>query len=1263
MARISGLFFDDNDANGIFNSFKDNTPANKKVELLDGNNNVVATTTTDGDGRYEFNDIAAGDYQVQFFLSGDAVFSPKDVGNNESIDSDVNPETGRTDLISLSDGENRDDINSGCYKLSRIGDRVFEDTNGNGIQDEGEPGVANVVVELQTREGEVLDTVGTNNNGEYEFLRVPAGDYKVKFVEPNGFDGFTIKNVGGENVDSDANSNGVTDVFGIPFGANKTDIDAGLIKTTPKGSIGDFVFNDLDSDGFQDDGEPGVNNVTVRLQTPKSETIREVVTDSNGFYLFDNLDAGDYKITVVEPDGFDGFTIQNARGVDDTADSDVNPNTGMSPVIHLDPGEDNTTVDVGLVPEPEPEPEPEPARLGNFVFNDLDGDGFQENGEPGIPGVTVILQTPDGTEVSTTTTDNSGNYLFDNLDAGRYKITVVRPDGFEFTEQFATLNGNRQPAIDSNIAPASGMSNIINLNPGATNLTVDAGLIAEPEPEPNPATLGDRIFNDLDEDGIQDEGEPGVSGVVVTLQNPNGNTITTETTDSNGNYLFENLTPGDYKITVPIPDGFDGYSPQNVGSDDTIDSDLNPNTGMSNVVTLNPGDDNRTLDGGLTPEPEPEPEPELGRVGNFVFNDLNADGIQDDGEPGIPGATVILQTPDGTTIEETVTDGNGIYSFDNVTPGQYKVTFEQPNGFNSVSPFLVGSDRSVDSNANPRNGLMSPVFTLNPGQTNNSIDAGFFNEAPNVNPGVDLEKLVRVEGQGADPGVDLCDEFGNPVGLIFEYVGGSATNQTGQSGATITGSAINDPTVEVLSTIEVPGQPTPTVFVGGGKGKGGKGKGGSVVNGGNFFLDNNGSSPNNTGNLFFDDNGSPIGNTGNFFLDNNGSFIVDGSGKGKGKGGKGKGGIVNPGPIVNPNPNPAPLPSGTPVALGETFVVRPGSPTANIVLEGASGSQEIGYLADCSEPIQLGDTIGGLRLVGFEGTNGSTRLGGTSTDNLDADNAPGPNAVVGDNIVFTYVVNNTGDTPLGGVEVTDDRLNPTFVSGDNNGNGLIDFNEEWIYTASESASAGLQTNIGTVNALAIDANNSPIPVGDGSGNNISVSDSDAANYTGVVDVFNPIEIPNTEIEVVPPNPPIQGDLCDVLGKPIALTFLYEPSNAVNTAQEKFEFSGTADDDNIAFIAGGGKGKGGKSKGGVTGTAFGGQQVSSGETFTIGVDGSNTGITIFDDQGGPALQFIEYHTSCSDIIQLGDQIGSITLVGYNGENGSTELTEEQINNLS
>ena len=88
--------------------------------------------------------------------------------------------------------------------------------------------------------------------------------------------------------------------------------------------------------------------------------------------------------------------------------------------------------------------------------------------------------------------------------------------------------------------------------------------------------------NDLDGDGLQDANEPGIAGATVTLENDQGITVATQTTGDDGQYLFEDLTPDSYKITVDAPDGF-VFTNANQGSDDSVDSDIDPNSGMSGL--------------------------------------------------------------------------------------------------------------------------------------------------------------------------------------------------------------------------------------------------------------------------------------------------------------------------------------------------------------------------------------------------------------------------------------------------------------------------------------------------------------------------------------------------------------------------------------------------------------------------------------------------------------------------------------------------------
>ncbi|UKO98975.1 SdrD B-like domain-containing protein [Nostoc sp. UHCC 0870] len=533
----------------------------------------------------------------------------------------------------------------------------------------------------------------------------------------------------------------------VPVDGSGNNIAQSTINILKTAALGDFVFEDLNANGIQDANEKGVGGVTVTLTGggkdgvigTADDTIVTTTTDADGSYLFPLLVPGvEYKVTFGKPNG---FVFTNANQGDDTLDSDADPLTGMSQIIKLNPREFNSTIDAGIY---------KPAGLGNFVFEDKNGNGIQDAGDAGVGGVLVKLQNADGTAVVdgsgnpiTTTTNANGGYSFTGLTPGEYKVMFVAPNGFEFT----TANvGN--DALDSDANPSNGMTQTVTLSSGEFNDTLDAGLI-------KPAGLGNFVFEDKNGNGIQDAGEAGVGGVLVKLQNADGTAVVdgsgnpiTTTTNANGGYSFTGLTPGEYKVMFVAPNGFK-FTTANVGND-ALDSDANPSNGMTQTVTLSSGEFNDTLDAGLI---------KPAGLGNFVFEDKNGNGIQDAGDAGVGGVLVKLQNADGTAVVDgsgnpitTTTNANGGYSFTGLTPGEYKVMFVAPNGFEFTTA-NVGND-ALDSDADPTNGMTQTV-TLSSGEFNDTLDAGIKlkNTAPDAKN--DLFHYTENEGGGFYDGNNL----------------------------------------------------------------------------------------------------------------------------------------------------------------------------------------------------------------------------------------------------------------------------------------------------------------------------------------------------------------------------------------------------------------------------------------------------------------------------------------------------------------------------
>ena len=498
---------------------------------------VVYATVTDQFGAYTFAGLPAG----AFTIAVDTSSLPSGLTNAFDPDGGL----ANSASIILVTGERRLDVDFGYSGTNSLGDTVFADTNGNGIQDADEVGLGGVAVVLRRDidgDGAFETTVGTtttSGTGTYLFDQLPAGSYQVAVTVPSALTATTATSFDITLLDRDSD-------LSADFGLRS--------QPSAPGSIGDLVWNDTDANGILDGAETGVGGVTVTLRSDTDgdgvfETlVATQVSASNGAYGFENLPAGSYLVSVTPPDGKSVTTI-------------------VAYTVSLTAGATVDTADFGLS-----EATGATGSIGDLVWNDTNGDGIHDAGEAGLAGVTVNLrQDTDGdgifeTPVASTDTDSNGAYTFADLPAGSYRAVIVGPDGKSATTP---------SAIDVQLAAGQQFD------------TADFGFSAT---TPAPGAIGDRIWLDSNGNGLQDPTEPGINGVVVTLlSDTDGDgdyetTVATATTVGDGNYQFSNVVAGSYRTTATPPAGLTVTTP-------------------SPVVSLAPGATVDTADIGLTVTP------------------------------------------------------------------------------------------------------------------------------------------------------------------------------------------------------------------------------------------------------------------------------------------------------------------------------------------------------------------------------------------------------------------------------------------------------------------------------------------------------------------------------------------------------------------------------------------------------------------------------------------------------------------------------------
>ncbi len=357
--------------------------------------------------------------------------------------------------------------------------------------------------------------------------------------------------------------------------------------------------------------------------------------------------------TVVAADA--AFLVNAAQTAVAAGNLAAPPNTFFSTVI--DPAGNQQPLVVQL----------QSAKLGNFVWQDSNGDGLQSAGEAGVDRVVVELYSVDSlgnrSLVATTLTGDDystaaveqGFYQFTGLSAGNYQVKFIAPTSTLFTGKDAF--GNTLDAIDSDADLITSLSQVVSLAAGQSNQTVDAGLIQA-------AKLSGYVYEDIGNDGIRNA-EPPIAGVVVQLTGLNdlGQTVNLSTsTDAQGFYQFVHLRPGTYTVTETQPAAFlDGKDTAGTTGGSVSNDQISG-------IPLLAGQHSQNNNFG---------EVRAASISGFVYCDDNDDGIKQAGEAGLSGVPVRLQgTNDlGQAVDTTVnTDANGAYSFLGLRPGTYSVT-------------------------------------------------------------------------------------------------------------------------------------------------------------------------------------------------------------------------------------------------------------------------------------------------------------------------------------------------------------------------------------------------------------------------------------------------------------------------------------------------------------------------------------------------------------------------------------------------------------
>ena len=618
-SSISGTLFEDSNLSGVHEE-GESFISGFTVQAINAADGVAAEATTDTYGKYKLDDLVPSSYSVRFILISPYVFSGFS-NTGAIVENKVAAQTpayGQTETMTLRHGEGLEHIDAGAFRSAVINGSILlgdEDEAFSGLKG----GLSDVRVELLDENGTEVSAytvAGSGQDGRFSLKGALPGVYRLRYSLPNDAK-FSAPKTDDLSFVSDSFSIEASEVMTLtPLYAVKT------------GSIMGTAFHDMDNDGVLSSEDPLLAGAAISLVNQRTSEEYNTESGVDGVYALSGIRPGLYTLTVTLQEGFS--LDAHERSLVPASLSGVST---AALQVNMEEKLENTVLAAVR-----------PLSLTGVSFYDNDLDQ-RHDAETDSSYQTQLTLTHLRTGIKfNLMTDILGDFSQAAVFPGRYELRVQLPE-----DHIMSLPGNARH--EGNVWAAE-------IKADKDEPRLEIAFIQW-------GSLEGSVWN-------MDGGNNDVSGIPIELLNIQGETVQSARTDEAGHFSFRNLLPLEYMLKVELKEGFRfARAIDTAQRTSIITADLageDSTMGISGPIKLSMGGGINNQDIGIGA---------MGKLGDYAWLDLDRDGMQDAGEPGVPGIEVSL-IQYGQQVALTKTDDYGRYGFDKVYPGSYILEVKMP---------------------------------------------------------------------------------------------------------------------------------------------------------------------------------------------------------------------------------------------------------------------------------------------------------------------------------------------------------------------------------------------------------------------------------------------------------------------------------------------------------------------------------------------------------------------------------------------------------